>query len=54
MVALTIRKDRTVVVLRRLAKSEGDMRVSRRLLAGAAPASTRCDRRGQSLRTSMW
>ena len=33
MVALTIRKDRTGVVLRRLAKSENDARVSRRLLA---------------------
>ena len=33
MVALTIRKDRTAVVLRRLAKAESDARVSRRLLA---------------------
>lgn len=33
MVALTIRKDRTASVLRRLAKSESDARVSRRLLA---------------------
>jgi hypothetical protein len=33
MVALTIRKDRTAAVLRRLARSESDARVSRRLLA---------------------
>jgi hypothetical protein len=33
MPALEIRKDRTSVVLRRLAKSESDARVSRRLLA---------------------
>ncbi len=33
MVALTIRRDRTPAVLRRLAKSESDARVSRRLLA---------------------
>jgi hypothetical protein len=33
MMALTIRKDRTPPVLRRLAKSESDPRVSRRLLA---------------------
>lgn len=33
MIALTIRKDRTPAVLRRLAKSESDPRVSRRLLA---------------------
>ena len=33
MVALTIRKDRTAAVLRQLAKSESDVRVSRRLLA---------------------
>ena len=33
MVALTIRKDRTAAVLRRMARSESDARVSRRLLA---------------------
>ncbi len=33
MAALTIGKDRTAVVLRRLAKSESDARVSRRMLA---------------------
>jgi putative transposase len=33
MMALTIRKDRTPAVLRRLAKAESDVRVSRRLLA---------------------
>jgi hypothetical protein len=33
MPALEIRKDQTPAVLRRLAKSEGDARVARRLLA---------------------
>ncbi len=33
MAALEIRKDRTPVVLRKLAKAEGDVRVARRLLA---------------------
>jgi len=33
MIALEIRKDRTPAVLRRLAKSEHDARVSRRMLA---------------------
>lgn len=33
MIALTIRKDRTPPILRRLAKSESDPRISRRMLA---------------------
>ena len=38
MKELKIRKDRTSVVLRKLAKTETDGRVARRLLATASPS----------------